>query len=180
MAKVLKMRVVVMSADGAASEIGAQALMDAEQTSEPHLEYSYPLYGISIRVPVFEETGPLISVQDPHHARKTCRNQPQHGTHTASLGRTYFVNRSLVQVQETGRSGLVRADVENVDKQDDGAARRLFHAMALEAMTTNVNGTLTVSESFLGLFVYVWIFGMCYYAVIHAKFTDMSTGSSAV
>ena len=163
MARLLKIRVVAMSADGASSEIGAQALMDGEKsTGGSPLSYDYPMYGISLRAPVFDITGPLVSVQDPNHARKTCRNQPQHGTHTASLGRGYVVNRSLVALQETEGSGLVRRDVENVDKQDDGAARRLFHEKALSAMVSNSpedEGVPVLKEEFRGLFVYCSIFG---------------------
>ncbi|KAI1782137.1 hypothetical protein LXA43DRAFT_977717 [Ganoderma leucocontextum] len=154
MARHLEIKIISMAADGASSELGAQALMDSEQSTLPPLVYEYPLYGIRLRAPVFEGTGPLISIQDSHHARKTCRNQPQHGTHTASLGRGFVVNRSLLQLQDTQRSGLMRRDVENVDKQDDGAARRLFHHMALTAMTYEKDGVPDVLEEFRGLFVY--------------------------
>ena len=88
----------------------------------PPFTYDHPAYGIHLRAPVFPETGPVVSVTDPHHAVKTGRNQPQHGTHTASLGCGYLVYRSLVDLYETGNAGLVLRDVEGVDKQDDGAA----------------------------------------------------------
>lgn len=159
MAKQLGIPVISVSADGAASEQSAQSLMDHEKTSAPPLVYDYGLYGVHLRTPVFE-TGPLVPCQDALHARKTCRNQPQHGTQTASLGRGYVVNRSLITLQETGTTGLVRRDVENVDKQDDGAARRLFHPMALSATTfTDDKGELCVRDEHLGLFVYLFIFG---------------------
>ncbi|EMD33086.1 hypothetical protein CERSUDRAFT_28615, partial [Gelatoporia subvermispora B] len=141
MAAQLQMRVVSFSADGAASEISAQSMMDHETTELPHLEYEYKAYGIHVRAPVFKVTGPLVSISDPQHARKTSRNQPQHGTHTASLGRGYLVNTSLIQLYETGNAGLVHHDVENVDKQDDDAARRVFHHIALAATTVPIDGT---------------------------------------
>ncbi|KAJ3002245.1 hypothetical protein NUW54_g5951 [Trametes sanguinea] len=159
MAKHLKIKVVSLAADGASSEQGAQSLMDDTQSIHPPLSYEYPLYGISLRAPVLD-TGPLISCQDPQHARKTCRNQPQHGTHTASLGRGVVVNRTLIALQELGNAGLMRRDVENVDKQDDGAARRLFHYVALQSMTSkDSDGSQHIREEFLGLFVYLFIFG---------------------
>lgn len=161
MTESLGIKVVSMAADGASSEQGAQSLMDHEKSARTPLTYSYPLYGIHLSAPVLA-TGPLISCQDPPHARKTCRNQPQHGTHhdTASLGRGVLVNRSLVALQETGLAGLMRRDVENVDKQDDGAARRLFHHVALAATTTKDEGGKThVRDEFNGLFVYLFIFG---------------------
>lgn len=91
MAKQLKIPVISLSADGAASEQGAQSLMDHEKSTLPPLVYDYQLYGIHLRAPVFD-SGPLISCQDALHGRKTCRNQPQHGTQTASLGHGYVVN----------------------------------------------------------------------------------------
>ncbi|KAJ3715441.1 hypothetical protein C8R42DRAFT_725798 [Lentinula raphanica] len=57
---------------------------------------------------------------DAPHARKTARNQPQHGTHTASLGSAYLVNRSLVDIYMLEGSGLMPLrDVDNADKQGD-------------------------------------------------------------
>lgn len=162
MAQRLGMKVVSMSADGASSEQGAQSLMDHSQSTHPPISYEFKLYGIQLHAPVLA-TGPLISCQDPQHARKTCRNQPQHGTHTASLGRGVMVNRSLVSLQETGAAGLLRRDVENVDKQDDGAARRLFHPTALQAMTTkDGSGKVHVQDECRGLFVYLFVFGTQY------------------
>ncbi|KAF8060260.1 hypothetical protein FPV67DRAFT_1632538 [Lyophyllum atratum] len=162
MASNLDLLIVSFAADGASSELAAQVMMDGELSHLPPLTYTYPLYGISLSVPVFRHTGPLVSISDPPHARKTCRNQPQHGTHTASLGIGYVVNRSLVCLYEHGGTGLVRRDIENVDKQDDGAARRLFHATALHAMTVpgNADGQDNIiRDGMHGLFVYLFIFG---------------------
>ncbi|EIW56114.1 uncharacterized protein TRAVEDRAFT_50602 [Trametes versicolor FP-101664 SS1] len=169
MARQLGIKVVSLSADGASSEQGAQSLMDHSQTTHAPIAYEYKHYGIELRAPVLA-TGPLISCQDPQHARKTSRNQPQHGTHTASLGRGVMVNRTLVSLQETGTSGLVRRDIENVDKQDDGAARRLFHPTALQAMTkTDEKGTLCVHDEFRGLFVYLFILGELFDAWLNRR-----------
>lgn len=158
MAARLDIKVLVMAADGAAPELAAQELMDQEKTELPTLTYEYPLYGVRLTAPVFE-TGPLISPTDCPHSRKTGRNQPQYGTHTASMGAGYLTNRSLVDLFETGISGLVLKDVENVDKQDDGAARRVFHTVANEACTVIENGSRKIREGFLGLFVYLFVFG---------------------
>lgn len=171
MARQLKLAVISMAADGAASELGAQNMMDHEQSDLPPLVYDYPRYGIHLRAPVFDITGPLISVQDPLHARKTCRNQPQHGTHTCSLGRGVVVNRSLLQLYETGCAGLQLRDVQDVDKQDDGAARRLFHHMALLAMTfENDDGHLEVRAEFRGLYPYIWVFGTYDFMFIYSGY----------
>jgi hypothetical protein len=160
MAKRLNLPVIVFAADGAASELSAQTMMDKEKSELEPITYEYARFGIALRAPVFEGTGPLVSVTDPPHARKTCRNQPLYGTHTASMGTGYIVSRSLVDLYKTTDSGLVLRDVEDVDKQDDGAARRLFHIKALAAMTIENNGVCSIREGFLGLFVYLFIFGM--------------------
>jgi hypothetical protein len=159
MAETLELKILVFAADGAAPELAAQSKMDESKSDCDSLVYAYPLYGISLRAPVFKKTGPLISVTDPPHARKTCRNQPQYGTHTASMGIGYLVNRSLVDLYQIPDSGLVRRDVEDVDKQDDGAARRLFHIKALTAATVEDGGVRKVRDGFIGLFVYLFIFG---------------------
>ena len=115
-------------------------------------------YGVYLTAPVFK-TGHLISPTDCPHSRKTGRNQPQYGTHTASMGAGFLTNRSLVDLFKTGFSGLVLKDVENVDKRDDGAAQRAFHTVANEACTIIENGNHKIQEGFLGLFVYLFIFG---------------------
>lgn len=72
----------------------------------------------------------------------------------------YLTHRSLVDLFKTRKSGLVLKDVENVDKQDDGAARRVFHAVALEATTEVVDGVTVKREGFIRLFSYLFVFGM--------------------
>lgn len=158
MAARLDIKVLIMAADGAAPELLAQEMMDHEKSDHPPLTYEYPLYGVFLKAPVFE-TGPLISLSDPPHGCKTARNQPQYGTHTASMGAGFMVNRSLVDLFETGVSGLVLKDVENVDKQDDGAARRVFHLMACKATTVVEDGIRKIRPGMLGLFVYLFILG---------------------
>ncbi|KAJ8074345.1 hypothetical protein PM082_012658 [Marasmius tenuissimus] len=142
MATQLDMPVVSMSADGATTELLAQTMLDRVITQLPHVAYNHDRYGIHLRAPVFPRTGPLVSVTDPLHSGKTARNQPQ-------------------------AAGLVIRDVENVDKQDDGAARRVLHGMALEAATIVENGSLRIREGWEGLFIYLLIFGTLYEAWIN-------------
>ena len=160
MASQLKLPLVSFAADGAAAELLAQYLMDNQQSQEPALTYSYPLYGIHLKAPVFTNTGPLILITDPAHAKKTARNQPQYGTHTASLGAGHLVNRSFIDLLHLFESGLVLRDVENVDKQDDGAARRIFHTNALKAMLNSEDpDKLSIQPGFEGVFAYLFILG---------------------
>jgi len=165
MAANLELPVVAFAADGAASELSAQNLMDKEASQLPHITYDFPLYGVHLRAPVFRKTGPLVSISDPPHGRKTCRNQPQHGTHTSSLGIGYLVNQSLLDLQKTGDSGLMFRDVQDVDKQDDGAARRLFHFTALWSTTEYEGSGRKIKDGFHGLFVYLFVFGLSVFSV---------------
>jgi hypothetical protein len=159
MAAECNLSIISFAADGAASELASQSLMDSEASELAPLTYKNEAYGIDLRAPVFKTTGPAISISDPPHGRKTCRNQPQHGTHTATLGNGFVVNRSLHRLYKTGTSGLVVRDVHDVDKQDDGAARRLFHHSALVATTEDKNGVVSVKKEFTGLFAYLYVFG---------------------
>jgi hypothetical protein len=52
------------------------------------------------------------------------------------MGAGFLINRLLVDLFDTSVSGLVLKDIENVDKQDDGTACRVFHVMAFKATTT--------------------------------------------
>lgn len=61
----------------------------------------------------------------------------------------YIVNQSLVALYDTGSSSLVFCDIHNVDKQDDGAAQRVFHHQALEATTVKEdNGECKIHDGF--------------------------------
>lgn len=161
----LDLRIIGGSADGAASELAAQNLMDREASELAPLEYSYPAYGVLVQAPVYKTTGPFISHQDAPHARKTGRNQLQHGTKASSLGTGYMVNRVLVDLYETKESCLVRNDVFNVDKQDDGAARRFYHASVLEAATTPGKecDDRVIKKKYSGIFVYDFFIGKSTY-----------------
>jgi hypothetical protein len=161
MAGQLDIKVITCASDGAASELAAQNLMDNEPSIREPLVYENAEHGYAIKIPVLT-TGPMKSNQDPEHGRKTGRNQPQHGTKTASLGIGFIVNHSLVELCEIPDSGMYHADVVNVDKQDDGAARRFYHPKALRACTEVVDGVCRVKEDFKGLFVYQFILGNSY------------------
>ncbi|KAJ7026886.1 hypothetical protein C8F04DRAFT_1296018 [Mycena alexandri] len=164
MAAELSLPVVSFAADGAASELAAQRLMDAHKTTFPPVTYDYPLYGIHLNAPVLL-TGPVVSGQDPGHAKKTGRNGVQSGNRTEDLGEDVVVNNTLVELQKTPNSGLLPSDVNGkLDKQDDGPARHLFHAQALHAcilFDAWLNRTMTVANRVLAVlrarfFLHFW------------------------
>jgi hypothetical protein len=108
------------------------------------------------------KTGPVVSGQDAGHGKKTARNQPQSGSKSEAMGGEVMVNQTLVYLQETGESGLLPSDTKNVDKQDDGPARHLFHIKALQACTIGEGDQITIREGFGGLFVYLFVLGKCW------------------
>ncbi|TFY78129.1 hypothetical protein EWM64_g5878 [Hericium alpestre] len=169
MAVQLSIKIISFMADGAASELAAQSLMDSEKTGLPPLVYEHRAFGIHVQAVVFDKTGVLVSVTDPSHAVKTSRNQPQHGTHTGSEGSGHLINHSLVDLYEMGISGLIQADVKDVDKQDDGAAHCLFHYQALSAMTFEEGGQQHIHEDMSGLFVYLFVLGELFDAWLNRK-----------
>ncbi|KAJ7746788.1 hypothetical protein DFH07DRAFT_1038081 [Mycena maculata] len=161
MAEELGVPVVVFSADGAASELLAQNMFDKLETDCEPFTYAYPLYGIHLRTPVFKKTGPVVALTDAPHGSKTGRNQPEYGTHTASLGKGKVVNNDLVRLQRTGKAGLLKSDVTDVDKQDDGPARRLWHHAALLACTMEDEDGIKIQPGFEAFIVH--------FLVVHAE-----------
>ncbi|KAG2345621.1 hypothetical protein BDR05DRAFT_974960 [Suillus weaverae] len=92
-------------------------------------------FGFTFSIPIFP-TGPLVTVPDPSHVQKVLRNNEQSGTHLLSVGDHCLTHQTLVALRKEPNSGMVKKDVENTDKQDDGAAIRLFHSNALRACLT--------------------------------------------
>ena len=76
MARQLALPVISFVADGAALELTAQNLMHSETLDMLPFKYYNSRYGVSIKIPVFQNTEPLISITDPPHTVKTIYNQP--------------------------------------------------------------------------------------------------------
>ncbi|KAJ7742173.1 hypothetical protein DFH07DRAFT_980597 [Mycena maculata] len=171
MAEELGVPVVAFSADGATSELSAQNMFDRLETDCEPFTYAYPLYGIHLRTPVFKKTGPVVASTDAPHGSKTGRNQPQYGTHTASLGKGKVVNNDLVRLQRTGKAGLLKSNIMDADKQDDGPARRLWHHAALLACTMEDEDGIKIQPGFEGLFVYLFVFGVLFDAWLNRTMT---------
>lgn len=127
---------------------------------------------MDLSAPVYAN-GPCIDIQDPPHARKTLRNNEITGTHLIVLGKatiTYgdlveLYRRSVLYASKAASCGrtpvrIIKArDIFNVDKQDDGAARRAFHAHALFLMTEKKGEETVIAEGFDGLFVMQFVYG---------------------
>lgn len=75
---------------------------------------------------------PFVLIQDSKHGAKTARNQIFTGARILSLGDKPLFYSQMHDLAFTPLSPLYRRDVENVDRQDDRAAARLFSAATLK------------------------------------------------
>ncbi|KAG1842884.1 hypothetical protein DFJ58DRAFT_844539 [Suillus subalutaceus] len=122
--------VISCGSDGASSEVGAHDII--HNSVSEWLTFSIEKFGFIFNIPIFP-TGPLVTVPDLSHVQKVLRNNKQSGTHLLSAGNYCLTHQTLVALCKEPNSGMVKKDVENTDKQDDGAAIRLFHSNALRA-----------------------------------------------
>ncbi|EGG05389.1 uncharacterized protein MELLADRAFT_88084 [Melampsora larici-populina 98AG31] len=120
--------VLSIGADGAANELAAQAKLN--QMSTRFLTYSNENLEVNIKVPLFGNPPcPIVTLQDPKHARKT----------------------DLSQVLQTPNSPLLAKDVFDCDKQDDGRALRTFCYQTV--------ATTLARPDCSGLTIYLFIIG---------------------
>ena len=89
------------------------------------------------------------------HAKKTAKNQIHYRTRLITFGNSTVRYDQLCDLAKKENSGLCIRDVYNVDKQDDGAAFRVFHSRLLGMCQDN--GVIDPGK--LGLFVYLFVLG---------------------
>ncbi|KAJ7202071.1 hypothetical protein GGX14DRAFT_311719, partial [Mycena pura] len=143
------LKLLVSGADGAKAEVNAQQMMMNVDTPQ-RLSYTNTKYGLFMSAPVYSDTGPHIAVTDPDHARKTIRNNFLYGTHLLSIGCLFLCHAVLMSLLAITGCVLYVKDIFNPDKQDDGAARRLF-INALSSFLVDSKGEL-IHPDFGGLF----------------------------
>lgn len=149
-------KVLSTGADGAATEFKAHKQLRLT-TGDSRLLYSNDEFGIHMSCPVWDSTGPLITVIDPPHARKGVKTNMESGTHLITLGSAYICHAVLMELLKIPGCPLFIKDVYNSDKQDDGAARRLLHPSLLQSLL-NSNGEL-IDQRFKGFFIVNLVFG---------------------
>ncbi|KAJ7252831.1 hypothetical protein C8J57DRAFT_955015, partial [Mycena rebaudengoi] len=132
----LGMKLLASGADGAKSEVNAQQLMMNAKT-ESQLSYTNEKYGVFLTCPVYPDTGPHICTTDPDHARKTARNNFLYGTHFLIVGFYFICHAILMFLLTLALVPLYIKDIFNPDKQDDGAARRLFAHKLFKFLVTS-------------------------------------------
>ncbi|KAJ7246708.1 hypothetical protein C8J57DRAFT_1241344 [Mycena rebaudengoi] len=152
----LGMKLLASGADGAKSEVNAQQLMVNAKT-EKHLSYTNEKYGVFLSCSVYPDTGPHICTTDPDHARKTARNNFLYSTHFLIVGFYFICHAILMFLLTLALVPLYIKDIFNPDKQDDGAARRLFANKLFKFLVTS-NGELR-HPSLEGVFILTFVFG---------------------
>jgi len=148
----ININILSIGADGARSEFNAQTqIMNLSST---YFTFDDLFYNVHFKVPIINER-PLVRIQDPKHAKKTARNQLFTGARLLSLGIDTARYDQLFQLAHQDNNILLKRDVLNVDKQDDGAAYRIFYSGTLAQIIESEN----VPSNMIGLFVYLFILG---------------------
>ncbi|CAB4446643.1 unnamed protein product [Rhizophagus irregularis] len=120
--------------------------------AESFFEFHDNYYNVHFKMPIYQNL-PIITVQDPKHAKKTARNQLHSGARLLVLGNNVMLYRHLLTLAQAKNHAIYIRDVVNVDKQDDGAAYRLFHSDVLEQMYQNELENNEMQSLFVYLFV---------------------------
>jgi hypothetical protein len=124
-----------------------------EHLAEP-LKVTVPLFGVTLTTPIIDGYL-LIMIQDPEHARKTLRNNTRSGAGLLQIGDAVLAYETLLRFLKIDNHGLALSDLIDGDKQNDGAALRLFHSLALAALVYRNK----IREGMEGVFAILFIFG---------------------
>lgn len=104
-----------LGSDGAANKISAQEKLN--HMASNFLTYTKIDLNVNIKVPLFgNPPRPLVTIQDPKHARKTAANQPLSGARLIAIGKYQFSIQQLAMLLELGTSPLLEKYVFDSDK----------------------------------------------------------------
>ena len=151
----LKINIVSFGSDGAANEFNSQSMLINTPTTE-RIIFEDKLYNIKFTCPVFPNVGPVIRIQDSKHGKKSGRNALFSGARLLTLGNGTARYDQILKLSKMPNSVLYKRDVENADRQDDGAAYRIF-CSAFLGQVCDQNNSQDHSKN--GLFIYLFIIG---------------------
>jgi len=155
-AQELKLHIISIGSDGAQVEFNAQT--QVQQISTPsRLRISYNPYNIDFNCPIFPNIGPVIRVQDPKHGKKTGRNAAMSGARVLTLNRSTVGFGHFTKLLTHPESPMYNCDVYKLDRQDDGAAYRIFCPKNLMCC---LDSNHEIKPEFEGAFIYLFIIGM--------------------
>ncbi|GBC52657.2 hypothetical protein GLOIN_2v1787768 [Rhizophagus irregularis DAOM 181602=DAOM 197198] len=121
----LKINIISFGSDGAANEFNSQSMLINTLTTEKII-FEDKLYNIKFMCPVFPNIGPIIRIQDSKHGKKSGRNALFSGARLLTLGTGTARYDQILMLSKMPDSVLYKRDVENADRQDDGAAYQIF------------------------------------------------------
>ncbi|CAB5217503.1 unnamed protein product [Rhizophagus irregularis] len=159
---------VSLGSDGAPVEYNAQQLIMNSEKAETFFEFYDNYYNVHFQMPIYRNL-PIITVQDPKHAKKTARNQLHSGARLLVLGNNVILYRHLLTLAQSPDHALYMWDVVNVDKQDDGAAYRVFHSDIL----AQIYQTGLENNEMQSLFAYLFVLGTNYNGYAWIFFLNM-------
>ncbi|KAF7291442.1 hypothetical protein MIND_01289300 [Mycena indigotica] len=131
-------RVVSYACDGTESERAIQRLL--VEHADQRIEYEIPGDDDSanFKIVIGRFRGQQVAmIQDSKHALKTFRNNLFSGARILTLGNHIAHFAQIYQVAFEEGSPLYHRDVEKLDRQDDGAATRMFSADTLQYIAEN-------------------------------------------
>ena len=150
MAPQLNLPILSIGSDGAIVEFKAQDAIQSYSTNE-RLTFQNQKLGVNFSCPIFPNIGPVIHIQDPKHAKKTRRNAIMSGARLFTLGNSTVRFEQLLNLSNLSNSIMYHHDVVKLDRQDDGAAYRVFCSKNLQ--------NCCEEEDMQGFFVYLFIMG---------------------
>jgi hypothetical protein len=154
------LRILSTGADSASIERKAQSLTLRAPDFErlPDIKYTYAKYSINLVIPNFKRGGPLLAIPDPKHAAKSVRNFVMSGAKFSFFGDSQMTFAHFDLLLARPGSPLLTRDIHNCDRQDDGAALRLFHAKTLRSCTKDGKGEEN-HEDLKAVFIFLFVFG---------------------
>jgi hypothetical protein len=161
MAKSVGIPILSLGSDSASTEIKAKVIsVDSKDiprySEDPRHTYWNREYGVKMAVPVFNDGEPLINIPDPSHAAKSLRNQELGGAKTLQTGSGAITFALIDTLLDHPERALYNSDLHNLDRQDDGAAKRMFSSDMLETM---IDEKGDVKQNYEGLFLTTFVFG---------------------
>lgn len=81
---------------------------------------------INFRCLIFPNISSILKIQDPKHAKKTACNVMMSGVWVLTFGKSTVCFKQFLKLADFPTSVMFKHDVIKLNRQDDGAAYRVF------------------------------------------------------
>ncbi|GBB97652.1 hypothetical protein RclHR1_30270001 [Rhizophagus clarus] len=152
MASRLNLSILSIGLDGHIVKFKAQIAIQRYQTNK-RLIFQNNKFGINLSCPVFPNVEPVVCIQDPKHIKKTSRNAIMSGARLLTFGNSTVWFEQLLKLSNFPNLVMYHHDVIKLNRQDDGAAYRVF---CLENLQNCYN---VIKEDMRRIFIYLFIMG---------------------